>query len=70
MISLYEFFMTFELAIPPPTMKNRPRALIWACALNRKNTVMFSFSNLIIIENTQNNLKYSFPFILLDLNII
>ena len=35
----YEFFMTVALAIPPLTMKNRPCALIQACALNWKNTV-------------------------------
>ena len=39
---LQVFFMTFVLAIPPLTMKNRPCELIWACALNRKNTV-FTF---------------------------
>ena len=33
------FFITFALVIPPLTMKNRPCALIWACVLNRKNTV-------------------------------
>ena len=32
--------MTFALAIHPLTMKNRPCVLIWACALNRKNTVL------------------------------
>ena len=31
--------MTFALAIPPLTVKNRGCALIWACALNRKNMV-------------------------------
>ena len=31
--------MTGALAIPPPTVKNRPCALIRACALNLKNTV-------------------------------
>ena len=36
----YEFFMTVALAIPPHLVKNRPSAIIWACALNRKNTVM------------------------------
>ena len=35
----YEFFMTVALAIPPLTMKNRPCALIRACALNQKNMV-------------------------------
>ena len=35
----YEFFLTFALVIHPLTVKNRPCALIWACALNRKNTV-------------------------------
>ena len=36
----YEFFVTFLLVIHPLTVKNRPCALIWACALNRKNTVI------------------------------
>ena len=36
----FEFFFTFALVIPPLTLKNRPCALIWACALNRKNTVV------------------------------
>ena len=31
--------MTFALVIPPLTVKNRPCALILACALYRKNTV-------------------------------
>ena len=31
--------MTVALAIPPLTLKNRPCALIRACALNQKNTV-------------------------------
>ena len=31
--------MTFALVIHPLTIKNRPCALIWACALNLKNTV-------------------------------
>ena len=35
----YEFFVTFALVIHPLTVKNRACALIWACALNRKNTV-------------------------------
>ena len=35
----YKFFVTFALVIHPLTVKNRPCALIWACALNRKNTV-------------------------------
>ena len=35
----YEFFVTFALVIHPLTVENRPCALIWACALNRKNTV-------------------------------
>ena len=35
----YEFFVTFALVIHPLTVKNRPCALIWACALNWKNTV-------------------------------
>ena len=35
----YEFFVTFALVIHPLTVKNRPCALIWACALNRKKTV-------------------------------
>ena len=39
----YKFFTTFALAIPPLTVKNRPCALIWACALNRKNTVVQNF---------------------------
>ena len=34
----YDFFVTFVLVIHPLTVKNRPCALIWACALNRKNT--------------------------------
>ena len=36
----YKFFVTFALVIHPLTVKNRPCALIWACALNRKNTVV------------------------------
>ena len=36
----YEFFVTFVLVIPPLTMKNRACVLIWACALNWKNTVI------------------------------
>ena len=36
----YEFFVTFALVIHPLPVKNRPCALIWACALNRKNTVI------------------------------
>ena len=38
----YEFFVTFALVIHPLTVKNRPCALIWACALNRKNTVVLN----------------------------
>ena len=34
-----EFFVTFALVVPPLTVKNRPYAHIWACALNQKNTV-------------------------------
>ena len=33
-------FMTVVLAMPPLTVKSRPSALIRACALNRKNTVL------------------------------
>ena len=33
------FFMTFALAVPPVSVKNRGCALIWVCALNRANTV-------------------------------
>ena len=36
----YAFFMTVALAIPPLIVKNRRFALIWACALNRKNMVV------------------------------
>ena len=37
--SFTRFFMTFALAVPPLTVKNRGCALIWVCALNRANTV-------------------------------
>ena len=37
----YEFFITFGLAIPPLTVKNRGDALIWDHALNRANTVRY-----------------------------
>ena len=39
-----EFFVVFALVIHPLTTKNRPCALISACALNRKTTVMIRFS--------------------------
>ena len=35
----YKFFVTFALVIHHLTVKNRPCVLIWACALNPKNTV-------------------------------
>ena len=38
--SFTSFSVTFALVIPPLTVKNRPCALIWACALNRKNMVL------------------------------
>ena len=39
---------SWHLVIPPLTMKNRPCALIWTCALNRKNTV-YRFNTLHIL---------------------
>ena len=48
----YKFFKTFALAIPTLTVKNRPCALIWACAHNRKNTVF-------LIEVNQNTSETS-----------
>ena len=41
--------MTVALAIPPLTMKNRPRALIRACAFNQKNTVIIIIIIMMII---------------------
>ena len=43
----YELFVTFALVIRPLTVKNRHCALIWACALNRKNTVS---NNLVFVN--------------------
>ena len=37
-----EFFLAFALVIHPLTVKNRPCALIWACAFNWKNTVTYN----------------------------
>ena len=34
-----KYFVTIALVIHPLTEKNRPCALIWVCAFNRKNTV-------------------------------
>ena len=48
----YEFFMTFVLAIPPLTVNNRPCALNWACALNRKNTVNVSIFSPLTLSNS------------------
>ena len=45
--------MTVALAIPPLTVKNRPRALIRACAFNRKNTVIIIIIMIIIIILTR-----------------
>ena len=56
----YEFFVTFALVIQPLTVKNRPCALIWACALNRKSTVHITWnrtltSPLVISGNALDN---------------
>ena len=50
--------MTVALAIPPLTVKNRPCALIWACALNRKNTVFGLNLNSRNCECSQSCLPY------------
>ena len=43
-VSFTRFFMTFALAVPPLTLKNRDCALNRSCALNQKNTVINGFA--------------------------
>ena len=55
----YEFFVTFALVIHPLTVKNRPCALIRSCALNRKNTVSYTYTSIRETVDYQQGEHYS-----------